>query len=228
MVFDINSAVQKYGPVLEKGITEMEDEAKSLKQKRGTCETAVEKMKTGHTDVCKEIREVFQKLRKAVNDREQELIDLAISHSGKGTDTTEEKIKMLKEREALVEENIKLLQKAKVDGKVKEMFSAHQKVREYKNESPITVTDVQTSDQSKCTFSGKDESTLVSKISNFGDISVSSSRSERGYSSFTNGYLSSTSRYSTTADTSRYGGTSDSSRYTGSYSSRYIPRTYRY
>lgn len=118
MVFDIDSAVLKYRPVLDTGIKEMEDEAKALREKRETCETAVEKMKTGHTDVCKEIKDVFEKMRKALNEREQELIDMAVSHSGKGADTIEEKIKLIKEKEALVNENIKSLQNAKADGKV--------------------------------------------------------------------------------------------------------------
>ena len=218
MVFDIDSAVQKYRPVLDTGIKDMEDEAKSLKEKRETCETAVEKMKTGNTDICKEIKEVFEKLRKALDDREQELIDMAISHSGKGSENIEEKIKLIKEKEALVNETIVSLQQAKAAGKVKEMFSIHQKVKDYKKEAPVTISEIYMSDQSSCTFSGKDDSTLVSRISNFGDISVSSTRSERsGYSSsLTNGYGS-----------SRYGGSSDTtSRY--AYSSRYIPRTYRY
>ena len=210
MVFDIDSAVQKYRPVLDKGIKEMEEEAKSLKEKRETCETAVEKAKTGDTDICKEITDVFEKLRKALDDREQELTDMALSHSGKGSENIEEKIKLIKEKEALVNETIASLQQAKAAGEVKEMFSIHQKVREYKKEAPITISEIDKSDQSSCTFSGKDDSTLVSRISNFGDISVSSTRSERGYSSsYSNGYSS-----------SRYNGSS--------YSSRYIPRTYRY
>lgn len=235
MVFDINSAVKKYGPVLDKGIEEMKDEAKVLKEKRETCESAVEKMKNGHTDVCKEIKDVFEKLRKALNDREQELIDMAVSNSGKGNDAIEDKIKLLKEKETLVKDNIDSLQKAKSYGNVKEMFSVHQKVTEYKNEAPITISEVFANDQSSCTFNGgRDESTLTTRISNFGDISVSSSRSERGYSSsssssYTNGYSAGNSRYAVSSDNSRYAGSSDTSRYTGSsYSSRYIPRTYRY
>lgn len=224
MVFDINSALQKYGPVLDKGVKEMEEEAKDLKEKRETCESAVEKMNTGHTDVCKEITDMFDRLRKALNDREQELLDMALSNSGKGKEAIEDKIKLLKEKEATVQDNIKSLQKAKADGKVKEMFSVHQKVREYKNEEPITIPEVSAGDQSNCTFSGRDESTLTSRISNFGDISVSTSRSERSYSSSSSPY---TDGYS--AGSSRYSGSTDTSRYTGSvYSSRYIPRTYRY
>lgn len=234
MVFDINSAVQKYGPVLDNGIKEMEDEAKTLKEKRESCEDAIEKKKGSNTDVCKEIKDVFEKLRKALNEREQELLDMAEGQSGKGNDAIEEKIKLLKEKEALVKDNISSLQKAKADGKVTEMFSVHQKVREYKNEAPLTVSEVLANDQSKCAFSGQDESTLLSKISNFGDISISSSKTERGYSSsssspYANGYSGGVSRYSGLSDSSRYTGSSDTSRYTGSaYSSRYIPRTYRY
>ena len=174
-------------------------------------------MKTGNTDICKEIKDVFEKLRKALDDREHELLDMAQSHSGKGSENIEEKIKLIKEKETLVNETIGSLQQAKAVGKVKEMFSIHQKVREYKKEEPISISEIHTSDQSSCTFSGKDDSTLISRISNFGDISVSSTRSERSYSSsYSNGY---SSRYN--------GGSSDTtSRY--AYSSRYIPRTYRY
>ena len=211
MVFDISNALQKYAPVLEKGTEEMREEAKQLKEKRETCEEALEKMQSGDTGVCKEITECFAKIRKALDEREQELLDMAKSNTGKGKDKIEEKVKLIKDKETLVEENIRTLQKAKADGKVKEMFAAYQKVGDYKSEEPISITEVNTSDQSTCTFSGRDESTLISRISNFGDISESTSRTERGYN-YSNGYLSSTtSRYATTP-----------------YTSRYVPRTYRY
>ena len=214
MVFDINNALQKYGPVLDKGTEEMVDEAKVLKAKREMCETSLEQLQSGHTGVCQEIKDVFAKIRKALDDREQELIDMAISNSGKGKEDLEEKIKLLKEKEQRVQENIESLRKAKAEGKIKEMFSVHQKVGEYKNEAPITISEACANEQSTCTFNARDETTLTSRISNFGDISQSTSRSDRGYGSisYTNGYLGGSSRYASSS----------------AYSSRYIPRSYRY
>lgn len=211
-VIDLTNAKEKYLPALDEGMTTMNEEVKSLAEKKADCQKALESSKEGDDTLTKSIKETFEKIRKALNEREQEILDMTDS-TGKSKESIESKLTKLTDKEKEVEEILQGIENAKKSGTVQEMFVVYKKIRDYETESAITKEDVQNSDQPSSTFIARDENTLLSRISNFGEIKSSQS----------NGYSSSSSYSSYLGSSSRY------TSYTpSSYSSRYSTRNYKY
>lgn len=224
-VIDLCSASEKYTPVLDEGVNKMKKEAQELSEKKAECVKALEKCKSGDDPLTKSIKESFEKLRKALNDREQEVLDMVTGSPVKRKQTVEEKHNKLVEKEKEVEKIIKDIEKVKFDGTVPEMFVVYKEVTEYKTESGIENEEIENSDGSTSTFNKRDESLILNRITNYGEIQTSPK--SNGYSSTSGiGYTSSI------GSGTSYLGTS--SRYTpsytpSSYTSRYTPRTsYKY
>ena len=217
VVIDLANAKEKYTPTLDEGIKKMNEEAKSLFEKKEDCQKALENCQKGDDSLTQSIKDSFDKIRKAVNDREQEILKMANGNGGNSKESIEEKLKKLSEKEHEVEEILEDIDKAKNSEIVQEMFRVYKKVNEYATEQGIQKEDLQKSDQPSATFNARDESTLLTRISKYGDLQSTQTQS--------NGYGSTSSLYS---GSSSYVSSSRYTSYTPSYSTRYTPRTYKY
>ncbi|KAL3867103.1 hypothetical protein ACJMK2_044333 [Sinanodonta woodiana] len=202
-VFDIHGALQKYTPALDSAMKEMEGELKALTDKRESVEKVVSERNADYEELMTQIRQTFDKLRQALNDRENELVNMAESMAGKEKDTFEENFKQISEKENCLKENIKSLEKAKAAGNVQEMFEVYQSVREYKATPPIIIRELDDGPKTKYSFNGRDDKLLLSRIENFGDVSTQVERSytSSSYSSSSSSSLSSSSYTSPRYDT---------------------------
>lgn len=220
LVIDLTSATEKYIPALDEGVTSMSDEAKSLTEKAAECQQAMENCQKGDDTLTKSIKESFAKLRKALDEREQEILDMT-GNPVKCTEVITNKIAKLSEKATEVGEISEAINKAKTTGKVQEMFLVFKRIREYETECGIDLDELQKNDQPPSTFNKRDEQTILSKISNYGEIQ-SSLKKSNGYSSSSgSGYTSGSSYMSNSSVYSTY----SPSPYT---SQRYAPRTYKY
>lgn len=212
-VIDLTKAKEKYAPALDEGVTKLAEETKSLAEKKADCQKALESCQEGDDSLTKSIKEMFDKIRKALNEREQEILDMTNSNPAKSKESIEAKLNKLSEKEQEVEGIQQEIKKAKNADTVQEMFLVYKKIREYQTEPGVSKEDLEKDDQPTSTFVARDESTLLHRISNFGEIKSSQTN---GFSSSSNysPYLSTTPRYTS---------------YTpSSYSSRYSTRSYKY
>lgn len=212
-VIDLTKAKEKYAPTLDEGVTKLAEETKSLAEKKADCQKALESCQEGDDSLTKSIKEMFDKIRKALNEREQEILDMTNSNPAKSKESIEAKLNKLSEKEKEVEGIKQEIKKAKNADTVQEMFLVYKKIREYQTEPGVSKEDLEKDDQPTSTFVARDESTLLHRISNFGEIKSSQTN---GFSSSSNysPYLSTTPRYTS---------------YTpSSYSSRYSTRSYKY
>lgn len=217
LVIDLANAKDKYLPALDEGIKSMDEEAKALFEKKEDCQKALEKCQKGDDSLTKSIKEAFEKIRKAVNDREQEILQMANGNGGNSKESVEEKLKKLSEKEHEVEEILEAINKAKNSEVVQEMFLVYKKVKEYTTEQGLEKEDLQKSDQPPATFATRDESTLLARIAKYGEVQSAQTQSN-GYGSSSHGYSGGSS----------YLGSSRFTSYTPAYTSRYTPRTYKY
>ena len=227
LVSDIQGAIQKYKTVIEEGKNNLAGEVKVLEDRKVECQNSLEKCSKGDDGLAQQIKETFNKLRKAIDDRERELLELAKAGQGTTHEVVEEKIKNLTGKQQELTGILDGVDKAMKSGAIEELFEIYRKIRDYKTEPALDTSDDDKKDNNTVSFVARDETPLITRISNYGDIQ-SASKQSNGYGSSSysgstgSSYLSS-STGSSYLSGSRYGGYSGSS-----YTSRYTPRTYKY
>lgn len=229
LVIDIPTAVQKYKPVLEKGLEDMTKEAEVLRERKDDCTKLLSGCKDEDGALVKEIKTSFDAIRKALTERETELIEMAETYAGKGKKHVQLKIDTFNEKEKEISDIITCIKSTQTDSKVTEMFEIYERLNGYKSEPAFDKEELSDNSKVGASFRSRDESSIISRISNYGDIQTTQDHS-KPYSS-TNGASSSSSYTSalgtySTGGTSRYGTSSYTSAYTSS--SRYAPRSYKY
>lgn len=220
-VIDLVSAKEKYVSALDEGAASMDKETQELAEKKVNCENALENCKKGDDTLTQSIKDSFAKIRKAIDERELELLDAA---SGGNTESSQEiiqsKLQKLSEKQIEVEDIQESMKKAKSSGTVKALYMIYKRINDYETEEGIKDEDEKKSSDPASTFSCRDEAVLLTRIKNYGEIQTTTKQSN-GYGSY-NSSLGSSSSYLTSS--SRY------SSYTPSYtSSRYASnRSYKY
>ena len=242
LVLDFQAALQKYTPAISNGVKVMEDEAKSLKEKKGECKSAKENFKRGDETVVDAIRESFVRLKKALEEREEKLIEMARKEVGVKEFDFEKKVKVYEEKESTVQELQQLIANGMKSDDIKDKYKAFSQLNKYTTEPALQAEEYENKNEKNVSFNFKDEVILTTKISNFGEIESKSKSTTSSYgrsgsieNSGSSSYVSSVGSYgSGTGRTSSYGGSTygagSSSLYSGSsYTSRYTPtRSYKY
>lgn len=229
-VVDFEGAIKKYIPILDKAIKEMDSEKVAIKTKHKAVEDAIENLDKEENKVSDEIKETFAKLKKIIEEREQEVLQMAKREVGNEKNKLKEKLSDMEKRTEELEQNINEIEKTKEDGKLETLYRTSRTYSGYRSEPVVKVREIDEGVVAKFSFNSRDESTLANKLQNFGDVS---SYTESVYTkSSTSGMpvLSEDryggSRYSTLSD-SRYSSTTSSSSYSSRYSSPYNRYSYR-
>lgn len=227
---DFEGAIKKYIPILDKAIKEMDSEKDAIKTKHKAVEDAIENLDKEENKVSDEIKETFAKLKKIIEEREQEVLQMAKREVGNEKNKLKEKLSDMEKRTEELEQNINEIEKTKEDGKLETLYRTSRTYSGYRSEPVVKVREIDEGVVAKFSFNSRDESTLANKLQNFGDVS---SYTESVYTkSCTSGMpvLSEDryggSRYSTLSD-SRYSSTTSSSSYSSRYSSPYNRYSYR-
>ncbi|XP_071084629.1 tripartite motif-containing protein 2-like [Haliotis cracherodii] len=193
LVMDLNEALEKYTPVLDTAIKEMDTEAGVLGKKQETLDTATKKLEGVRTDLLKNIHDTFGRLKQQLAEREREMESIAENEVNKEKKKLDEKAEKLSSRRKALLDHSSTLKQAKEESSIEEMFSIHQQYREYRAQPPIKIREVDDGIMTTFSFNARDESILSSRINNFGDICAkveSTFHSTSGY-----GYPTSRSTY---------------------------------
>lgn len=222
IVLDIEAAIEKYTPVIEKAMDEIESQNVSLKEKRLVVEQAIENMDKAEEGLSDNIRKSFARLKTLLEEREKELLGMVESSVNNEKQKLKDKVGEIDTRSKGLDEKYQELQSVKQDRTVDKMFKAQEEAKSLKETTPITIEDVDVVVQAKFSFNDRDEKYLSNRIKNYGEVDtqiesrkpVTSSASTYGSSSHT--------KYG-----SSYGGASYNRYTSGSYgSSVYGGRNY--
>ncbi|XP_041364788.1 tripartite motif-containing protein 2-like [Gigantopelta aegis] len=170
LVMDLDVALQKYTPVLDNAIMELDKESSALEEKATVLQTASENLDKARSELLAKIEETFSRLRTVLDNRQKELEGVAEYEINKEKSKLDEKRELLSDRRKTLMSQAKTLQKAKEDKQVEEMFSIHQEVREYRAGPPLKIREVDDGVVTTFSFNSRDEPILTSRISNFGDV----------------------------------------------------------
>lgn len=226
---DFEGAIKKYIPILDKAIKEMDSEKDVIKTKHKAVEDAIENLDKEENQVSDEIKETFAKLKKILEEREQEVLQMAKREVGNEKTKLKEKLSEMEKRTEELDQNINEIEKTKEDGKLETLYRTSRTYSGYRSEPVVKVREVDEGVVAKFSFNSRDENTLANKLQNFGDVS---SYTESVYTRSTSGRPALSedryggSRYSTLSD-SRYSSSTTSSSYSSRYSSPYNRYSYR-
>lgn len=226
---DFEGAIKKYIPILDKAIKEMDSEKDAIKTKHKAVEDAIENLDEEENKVSNEIKETFAKLKKILEEREQEVLQMAKREVGNEKNKLKEKLTEMEKRTEELDQNINEIEKTKGDGKLETLYRTSRTYSGYRSEPVVKVREVDEGVVAKFSFNSRDENTLANKLQNFGDVS---SYTESVYTRSTSGRPALSedryggSRYSTLSD-SRYSSSTTSSSYSSRYSSPYNRYSYR-
>jgi hypothetical protein len=229
-VVDFEGAVKKYIPILDKAVKEMDSEKDAIKKKQKAVEDAIENLDKEEDKVSDEIKDSFAKLRKILEEREQEVLQMAKREVGNEKNKLKEKLSLMEKRTEEIDQNINEIEKTKEDGKLENLYKTSRAYTSYRSEPVVKVKEVDEGIVPKFSFNSRDESTISNKLQNYGDVSSFSesvyTRSTPGRSAVLSEDRYSSSRYSALSE-NRYSSSSGSSSYTSRYSSPYNRYSYR-
>ncbi|WAR00382.1 TRIM2-like protein [Mya arenaria] len=170
LVVDISAASQKYRPVIEEGKNNLTGEIQTLDERKAECEKSLEGCSQGDDTLSKQIKETFAKIRAAIDKREQELLEMAQSGQGNSYTVVEEKIKKLADKKDEAMKILEDIDRATATGTIQDLFQVYRQIRSYQSEPSLQVDDTEKKDNSESSFQARDETTLLARIGNFGNI----------------------------------------------------------
>lgn len=170
LVMDLDEAMNKYTPVLDNAVLEMEAESVNLEEKRIALDTAIKSLEKQRLDVRQHLQCTFNRLRQAVMDREREVERVLQQEVDKEKEKLNEKSDQLATRRKTLQEHARTLKTAKDDCNVEEMFRIHQEVRDYRAGPPIKIREVDDGLMTSFSVNIRDESMMMSRIANFADV----------------------------------------------------------
>ena len=172
LVMDLEEALNKYAPVLDNAISEMEAESVTLEEKRIALGTAIKSLDKQRQDLLEQLHTTFNRLRQALIEREKDLEQLVQGEVEKEKAKLYEKSEQLASRRKTLQDHARTLKTAKEDCNVEEMFRIHQEVRDYRAAPPIKVREVDDGMMTSFSFNVRDESLMLSRIANFADLNT--------------------------------------------------------
>lgn len=234
-VVDFEGAIKKYVLILDKAVKEMNSEKDAIKEKHKAVEDAIGNLDKEEGRVTDEIKETFAKLRKILEEREQEVLQMAKKEVGNEKNKLKEKLSEMDKRTEELDQNIHEIEKAKEDGKLENLYRKSRGYSSYRSEPVTQVREIDEGVVAKFSFNSRDENTLSNKLQNFGDVSsytesIYTRSSTPGRSALSEDRYGS-SRYSTLSENRYSSGSSyqsSPSSSSSSYSSRYTSPYNRY
>lgn len=172
IVMNVEEALHKYVPVLDETLTEMENEEKTLHDKRMALEKASDNLEQIQKELGVQIRQTFDRIRDAIDERERELYTAAEHEIDKKRQEISDQLELALNREETFKSERMKLNTAKETKNIAAMFSNHQSAREALVEKVTVqgpsraIRDFAVSFQ----FNSRQENNIRHYISNFGDV----------------------------------------------------------
>ncbi|XP_059140435.1 tripartite motif-containing protein 2-like [Physella acuta] len=170
LVMDLDEAMNKYKPVLDNAISEMDSECIMIDEKRIVLDSVVKNLEKVKADLLMEVKSCMAKMRELIDERERVLQAKIESETEIEQGKLLEKSDLLDSRRKVLVQQADRLRQAKADSNVEEMFRIHQEVREYRAGQPIKIREVDDGLMTSFQLNTRDEPMLASRINNFGDV----------------------------------------------------------
>ncbi|XP_033749778.1 tripartite motif-containing protein 54-like [Pecten maximus] len=216
-VLDIEAAKKKYIQVIDEAMAEVQSENTALKEKRVTVEQALDTMNKEEEGLTENIKESFNRLRKLLEEREKELIEMAGASVSTEKQILKDKVDEIDTRCKLLDTKYEELESCKTEKNVDRLFKAQEDTKTTKELPQISIEDIDSCVQTQFTFNDRDEKYLSNRIKNYGEVDTYTQiESSKPASSSSTYGSSSYAKYGSAT----YGGSSSYGRYTpSSYSS---------
>lgn len=178
---NVEEALHKYVPVLDETLTEMESEEKTLHDKRMALEKASDNLEQIQKELGVQIRQTFDRIRDAIDERERELYTAAEHEIDKKRQEISDQLELALNREETFKSERMKLNTAKETKNIAAMFSNHQSAREALMEKVTVhgpsraIRDFAVSFQ----FNSRQENNIRHYISNFGDVTFKNAWSRK-------------------------------------------------
>ena len=171
VVISVDAAMKKYSPAIEKTISEIDSEKKSLEDKRHALEKAFDNVEQIQRELAVQIRQTFDRIRDSVDERERELFEISEREIDRKRTMLRDCMKMVTSREVELKQQTAKLAQTKDNKDLVNMFDFNKTARdclETKPEIPVSKSseDFAVSFQ----FNSRQENSVRSNIASFGDV----------------------------------------------------------
>ena len=197
-VLDLEEALAKFTPLLDTAISEMDSEGEGIAEKRNKLEAVTQTLDSLKVDLLGQVKDCMSRMREQIDEREKALEEKVHEEIEKEKSKLLQKSGMLEERRLFLSEQGKKLRGARDENNVEEMFRVHHDVRERGDSRGVRIREVDDGLMTSFMLNTRDESLLVSRIKNFGDVTAkvdtTSARNKLSAQSYSNLYRSSSFR----------------------------------
>ncbi|CAL1531746.1 unnamed protein product [Lymnaea stagnalis] len=170
VVVNVDEAMKKYTPIVEETLGEINIEKVSLAEKREALESAQDDLDQIQKDLTTQIRAVFDNIRAVLDERERELYDIADSEIERKRELLDGHMRVLVDRESLLNAEFNELQRAKDDKDISLIFTGHKSAMDALAKKVHVPLNSTRGFSVTFQFSSRVDSSVRQQISNLGDI----------------------------------------------------------
>ncbi|KAH3843839.1 tripartite motif-containing protein 59-like isoform X2 [Dreissena polymorpha] len=170
-VINVDEAMKKYSPAIDKTLGEIDSEKKSLEEKRHALEKAFDNVEQIQRELAVQIRQTFDRIRDSVDERERELFDLSEREIDRKRTMLRDCMKLVTTRENELKQQSAKLTQTKDHKDLVNMFDFNKAARDCLQSKPdIPVSKSSEDFAVSFQFNSRQENGIRSTIANFGDV----------------------------------------------------------
>ncbi|XP_050401754.1 tripartite motif-containing protein 59 isoform X3 [Patella vulgata] len=170
LVINVDEAMKKYKPKVEETIELMKKDLEELVEKQEAISKSNESLEQIQTELNRQIKSTFDRIRETLDEREKELFDSAENEIQKKGIQLEKRRVALADRETEVATEVRGLDDALKEKNISFLFTGHKEAQKVLNKTvhipPDTTNDFSVSFQ----FNSRQELTIRQQLNNFGEI----------------------------------------------------------
>lgn len=170
-VINVDEAMAKYSPAVDKTLNEIGAERKSLEDKRHALEKAFDNVEQIQRELAVQIRQTFDRIRDAVDERERALFDNSEKEIERKRTSLRDCMKVLVSRETELKQQVAKLSQTKDSKDLINMFDFNKAARECLEAKPdIPVSKSSEDFAVSFQFNSRQENNIRTNINSFGDV----------------------------------------------------------
>ncbi|XP_071089054.1 tripartite motif-containing protein 2-like isoform X2 [Haliotis cracherodii] len=170
IVVNVNEAMDKYTPILETTMEEIQVEKGVLETKKETLMKSAEKLDTTQKDVNDKIKDAFCSLRETIDERERELYEMTEREVGRKREKLQDNMKVVMERDEALKNQLKSLTNAKEEKDISCMFSGHKAARDVLSQKVEVVIDSMDNFAVEFSCDERQQRNIRQEVTNLADI----------------------------------------------------------
>ncbi|XP_059140438.1 tripartite motif-containing protein 3-like isoform X2 [Physella acuta] len=170
VVVNVDEAMEKYTPIVEETLEDINSEKADLAMKRDSLDGAQNDLDEIQKDLTNQIRSVFDSIRQQLDDRERELYDIADSEIERKRCVLDSHMKVVVDRENQLDAVYTELERAKTDRDISLIFTGHKTARDALAKTVEIPLNTTKGFSVTFQFSSRADSSIKQQVGNLGDI----------------------------------------------------------